>query len=99
MIKKYIKILDEFRAISGDGKLILFGSVLKGNSRFDSDIDIAIISNDRDFISKVEEVADRILFKYGKVVSLVRFSKEEFKEKKEPIIREIEKGLVFYEGS
>lgn len=92
-------ILKEFEHVKGKGKIILFGSFTQGNPRFDSDIDIAVISDDKGFIRKVEGLANRILFEYGRVVSLVKFGRDEFSREKEPIIKEIKKGRVLYEGN
>ena len=94
----YENILKEFRKVKGKGRLILFGSLSRGTARFDSDIDIAVISDSRDFIRKSERVADSILFDYGRVVSLIKFGEKEFLEGREPIIREIKKGKVLYAG-
>jgi predicted nucleotidyltransferase len=99
MLKLYQKIFEEFRKVKGNGKIIAFGSVVKGKSRFDSDIDIAVITSDKKFLSKVEEISDKILFKYGKVVSIIKFSEKEFETGKEPIIKEIKKGMIIYGGS
>ena len=92
------RILDEFRRMKGNGKIILFGSLNKGVAQFDSDIDIAVISDDKNFIKKSESLADNILFDYGKVVSLIKFRRAEFNKGKEPIIKEIKRGSVLYEG-
>ena len=91
-------ILKEFRKIKGNGRIVLFGSLSRGKARFDSDIDIAVISDEKNFIKKAEDIADMILLDYGKVVSLVKFGEKEFLERKEPLIREIKKGRVLYEG-
>jgi predicted nucleotidyltransferase len=99
MLKLYQRIFEEFRKVKGKGKIIVFGSVVKGKSKFDSDIDIAVITDDKKFLSKVEKLSDEILFKYGKVVSLIKFSEKEFETGKEPIIKEIKKGMIIYGGS
>ncbi|MEM0053855.1 MAG: nucleotidyltransferase domain-containing protein [Nitrososphaeria archaeon] len=100
MIRKYQKMVEEFKNLKGSGKLILFGSVVENKSRFDSDIDIAVVSDDTDFLAKVEEIADEILFKYNKVVTLIKFSQREFESGLEPIIKEIKKrGITIYEGN
>ncbi|MEM3786571.1 MAG: nucleotidyltransferase domain-containing protein [Nitrososphaeria archaeon] len=93
-------MVEEFKNLKGSGKLILFGSVVENKSRFDSDIDIAVVSDDTDFLAKVEEIADEILFKYNKVVTLIKFSQREFESGLEPIIKEIKKrGITIYEGN
>ena len=99
MLKIYQNILQEFKNLKGNGKLVLFGSIVKGKSRFDSDIDIAAITDDKKFLVETERIADKILFKYGKVISIIKFSEAEFESNKESIIKEIKKGIVIYEGS
>lgn len=96
MLKIYKKIAEEFKTLNGNGKLILFGSVARGKSRFESDIDIAAITTDKKFLQSVKKVADRVLFKYGKVISIIKFTPEEFEKEYEPIIKEIKKGVVIY---
>ncbi|MBU5537235.1 MAG: nucleotidyltransferase domain-containing protein [Candidatus Aenigmatarchaeota archaeon] len=46
MLKLYKKILGEFSSLGKNSKIILFGSIAKGNYRLDSDIDLAIITDD-----------------------------------------------------
>lgn len=91
-------VIKEFRKLKGKGTIILFGSLSKGTARFDSDIDVAVVSDDKMFIKKVEAKADEILFEYGRVVSVLKFTSREFKNSKEPIIKDIKKGRVLYEG-
>ena len=90
-------VISEFGKARGVGKLILFGSFRKGSETFGSDIDIAIVSDDKRLVSSSKEIADRILFDYGRVVSLLKFGTDEFSKSKEPIIKEIKKGRVLYE--
>lgn len=92
-------ILDEFRKMKGNGKIVLFGSLNNGTARFDSDIDIAVVSDDKNFVKRSEDIADNILLDYGRVVSIVKFKKNEFKQNREPIIKEIRKGRILYEGN
>lgn len=98
MLKIYQNILQEFKSLKGNGKLVLFGSIVRGRSRFDSDIDIAAVTDDKEFLTKVERIADRILFKYGNVVSVIKFSEKEFESDREPIIKEIKRGIVIHGG-
>ena len=85
-------ILEEFKRIKGDGKIVLFGSLSKGNAGFSSDIDIAVISDDKKFIGRTESIADSVLLDYGRVVSVIKFSTKEFNSGREPVIKEIMKG-------
>jgi len=94
MLKFQREILKEFEPLKKKKiKIILFGSVAKGNYKLDSDIDLAIISDKEEIKKEAEEIADKILFKYGKVVSLKFLSKSEL-NKKTPFIKEVLKGKV-----
>ncbi|MEM5799602.1 MAG: nucleotidyltransferase domain-containing protein [Candidatus Aenigmatarchaeota archaeon] len=97
MLKYHQDIIKEFEGLKAT--IILFGSVSRGNYRLDSDIDLAIISNNKKIKQKAENIADKILFKYGKVVSLKFFTKDDFYKKinkKDPFVFEIIKGKVIY---
>ncbi|MDI6721857.1 MAG: nucleotidyltransferase domain-containing protein [Candidatus Aenigmarchaeota archaeon] len=91
MLQFHRDILEEFRKL--DAKVILFGSVARGDYRLDSDVDIAIITDREDVRERAEKIADRILFEYGKVVSLKFFTSEEF-ESGSALVNEIKKGEV-----
>jgi predicted nucleotidyltransferase len=92
MMQFHSNILEEFRKLGA--KVILFGSVERGDYRLDSDIDIAIITDRKDVRDRAEKIADKILFEYGKVVSLKFFSEKEFKERSDPLVKEIIRGKV-----
>ena len=90
--------MEEFLPLKA--KIILFGSVARGDYRCDSDIDIAIISK-RKIKKRAEKIADKVLLKYGKIVSLKFFDEDEFYKKieeKDPFVMEILKGKVIYNG-
>jgi predicted nucleotidyltransferase len=98
MLKVHREILKEFKPLKA--KVILFGSVARGDYDYDSDIDIAIISK-RKIKERAEKIADKVLLKYGKVVSLKFFDEDEFYKKveeKDPFVMEILKGKVIYNG-
>lgn len=95
MLKIHRKILKEFKDVNA--KVILFGSLVKGNYRLDSDIDIAVITNKKSEREKARKIADEVLLKYGKVVSLKFILEEDF-NKKNPFIEEIKKGKVITYG-
>ncbi len=91
-------VINEFRRAKGRGKIILFGSFGRGRPTFGSDIDIAVISDDERLIESSKRIADNILLDYGRVVSILRFGTKEFSRSREPIVKEIRKGRVLYEG-
>ena len=97
MLKIHQEILNEFAPIGKKNKIILFGSVAKGYYRLDSDIDLAIITDNVQSIKKSINTADKILIKFGKVVSLKFLTKEDM-IKKDPFISEVLKGKVIYHG-
>ena len=97
MLKFHREILKEFE-LGKKAKIILFGSLARGNYRLDSDIDLAIITEDKDLMALASSIADRILTKYGKLVSLKFISEKELNEGKTPFMNEIKRGVVIYEG-
>jgi predicted nucleotidyltransferase len=98
MLKYHKEILKEFEPVGKHAKIILFGSLAKGGYRLDSDIDLAIITEDKDLMELASSIADRILTKYGKLVSLKFISEKELNEGKTPFMNEIKRGVVIYEG-
>lgn len=98
MLRFHKEIVKEFEPIGKKAKIILFGSVASGTYRFDSDIDLAIISDDKKIKQHAEKIADKVLVKYGKVVSL-KFISPKSMNTKDPFIKEILKGKVVYDGS
>jgi predicted nucleotidyltransferase len=79
-------------------KIILFGSVARDNYRLDSDIDLAIITKDKKLMELAQSIADKILIEHGKLVSIKFIDEEELKRRKSPLIDQIEKGIVIYNG-
>jgi len=98
LLKFHRDILKEFEPIGNHSKVILFGSLAKAKYRLDSDIDLAIITEDENLMKASSSIADRILVKYGKVVSLKFIGKEDFAKNKNPLIEEIRRGKVIYHG-
>ena len=89
--------MKEFEPIGRKAKIILYGSVAKGNYRLDSDIDLAIVTKDEKVKKNATQIANKILAKYGKLVSLVFLSPEDLRKSK-PFIKEVLKGKVIYSG-
>jgi len=99
MLKFHKDILKEFEPVGRRAKVILFGSVARGDYRLDSDIDLAIITDEEDLKKVSSSIADRILVKYGKVVSLKFVREADFvKKKNDPFIEEVKKGKMIYHG-
>ena len=100
MLKFHKDILKEFEPVGRRAKVILFGSVARGDYRLDSDIDLAIITDEEDLKKASSSIANEILVKYGKVVSLKFIKKEDFvKRKWDPFIEEVLKGKIVYYGA
>jgi len=100
MLKVHRDILKEFEPIGKRAKVILFGSLVRGDYRLDSDIDLAIITDNEDLMKVSSSIADRILVKYGKVVSLKFIREEDFvKRKWDPFIEGLRKGKIIYHGA
>lgn len=93
MLKLYKNILRPFERL--DASVILFGSVASGKSRIDSDIDIAVVTNNKRVKEQARSIADKILFDTGKVVSLVFFTEEEIRKRIDyPFEKEVLAGVV-----
>jgi predicted nucleotidyltransferase len=98
MLKFHKEILKQFEPVGKKAKIILFGSLAKGNYRLDSDIDLAIITKDKNLMKLASSIADKILTEHGKLVTLKFINEKELEEGKNPLISEIKKGIVIYNG-
>ncbi len=95
MLKYYKTLLKDFKEIPGT--VIIYGSVSNEKSRPDSDIDIAIISNNKNARNKAEELADKILFKKGRVISILWLSLDTLKKRyHEPFIQNVLDGEIIH---
>ena len=84
LLKKY---LDTKKIISA----AIFGSVVKGQEKIDSDIDLLIISNDHDHaITQISQVSEQVFSTFHGNLSPIIFTEKEFKAKqKGSLIRSI----------
>ncbi|MEM2970978.1 MAG: nucleotidyltransferase domain-containing protein [Candidatus Bathyarchaeia archaeon] len=98
MLKFHRDILREFEPVGRRAKVILFGSLARGDYRLDSDVDLAIITGDKGLMSLASSIADKVLVEYGKVVSLKFVDEEEFDKGESPFINELRRGIVVYNG-
>lgn len=90
-LKEYFMIRDISRKISETKNVenvYLFGSYSKLIFRKDSDIDIAIVSEDVDK-KKIGEVIKNLEKRYKKTIEVHFFSKKFYKNKKDPLVKEI----------
>lgn len=85
-IKKYIKKISEYYKIDA---IILFGSYAKGTENEDSDIDIAIISED--FEDIIEDGAKLIglTWKIDTKIEPHPITKEDFENRSNPFVKEV----------
>ena len=85
IVENYINVLKEKYNIS---EVYVFGSYAKGNEREDSDIDIAIVSND--FIDRMDAMLDLLMLKTDIDLRIEPhpFNQEEF-EDGNPFVQEI----------
>lgn len=69
----------------------LFGSIVKGQEKIDSDIDLLVISNDHDYaITQISQASEQVFLVFHGSVSPIIFTEKEFKDKqKESLIRSI----------
>jgi len=98
MLKFHLNILKEFKSVGKHAKIILFGSLARGDYRLDSDIDLAIITRDKSLMELSSSIADNILAEYGKLVSLKFIDEEDLGRKDSPLKDEIKRGIVIYDG-
>ena len=93
MLKYYRDVLRDFKKVPGI--VIVYGSVATEKSRPDSDIDIAIFSDDDKAKIMAGEIADDILVKNGKVVSIFWLTLNNLKKRlNEPFIQTILRGEI-----
>ena len=97
-LKFHSDILKEFEPVGKRAKIILFGSLARGDYRLDSDIDLAIITKDKSLMKLSSSIADKILAEYGKLVSLKFIDEEDFDKLKIPLKDVIKRGMVIYNG-
>jgi len=80
VIKQFLDGLERLGLKQRIDKIYLFGSRAKGTERPDSDYDLLIVSSlpDKEFKSKIYDIAVDILLKTGRDVSLKIFKTGEF---------------------
>ena len=99
MLQIHREILKEFEEVGRVAKVILFGSLIRGDYRLDSDIDLFILTNKKSVKKKAEKIADKILVKHGKLVSLKFISEDELSKRKSFFLEEVfRKGKIIYHG-
>ncbi len=84
-------VLEDFVKSAGSqidiASIVLFGSYAKGSATKESDIDVLLISREKEGIDKVTK---EIHAKYGKEISIVLMSPKDFKKQKDnALIKEI----------
>ncbi len=95
MLQIYKNLLKDSKKVPG--AVILYGSVSKKRSRPDSDIDIAVFSHDKKAKIIADKIADEILFKKGKVVSILWLDFEDLKKRiHEPLIQDVLRGKILH---
>lgn len=82
-------------------KVVLFGSIIRGEEKQDSDIDLFILVKNQNDLELLEEVLDKLsiqcLEKYGNRLAPYVLTEKEFKQKKDlKLIGEIQKGIQLY---
>jgi predicted nucleotidyltransferase len=93
MLKFHLNILKEFKPVGKHAKIILFGSLARGDYRLDSDIDLAIITRDKSLMKLSSSIADNILAEYGKLVSLKFIDKKDLDRRDSQLKEEIKGEL------
>jgi len=87
----YFLIIDFLNLLNETYEVYLFGSYAKLIFKKDSDIDFAIISNDINTLKrkKINEKVLKLEKKYSKKIELHYFGKDIYKNKKDPLVKEI----------
>ncbi len=117
LIKKIIDVLDSFPSplielrklilkhlsSSKASRLLLFGSIAKGEEKSDSDIDLLIVVKTEKDKDKLEPLLDQLssdcLDIFGNRLSSYLMSEKEWREKKTMgVIKEAQKGINLYDS-
>jgi len=95
------RIVDVLRARPDVEKVILFGSMARGEVGSSSDIDLMIVQNtDRSFLDRIDDVLRSVAPR--KAVDVIVYTPEEFASLRESrgfVKQAISKGKVLYEKS
>lgn len=77
-------------------KIILFGSVSKGEEKHESDLDLFALvrSKDKIFEKSVGGLQNKLLKEYGNLLSLVAYTPREYAKMNKTLKEDIEKGIV-----
>ncbi len=86
-LESFIRIL---KGSYGDRirKIILFGSVAKGEAEEDSDIDVLIVANEVSQ-KEISRISLQILMKYGEVISSIVEDEQQFEKNKDYTFHQI----------
>jgi len=61
MLKLHYEIIKEFKPIGRKkGKVILFDSLIKSSYQLNSDIDIAIVMDEKNVVEEAEKIVDEV---------------------------------------
>jgi len=93
--KEFVRRARKFKNVK---RIVLFGSVSRGEERPGSDIDLVVVPDrkDRKLESKMMDLADCLLLKSGLVAMPLVFTERELREDS-TFEGEVKKGLVLYE--
>ena len=99
-IEELLRILKKHFSAKKIISVAIFGSVVKGEEKEDSDIDLLIISDDFDYASTiVSNVEEEVSLIFHSKISSVIFSEKEFRSKKNStLIRSIKSNHIMVYG-
>lgn len=90
-------IMEKIRGLPEIRFAVLFGSIVKGRERADSDIDVFIVSADAKVEEKLKDLLILIENKFGNPVSLMVKQEKELKElRRKAVFKEIRNGEVIF---
>jgi len=96
------KILEAINEVLNPTKIILFGSMARGDNKKDSDIDLAVIQKEKPQIGQRGEISQKLIekkYSWEATPDIHIFSEDNFNERLKNnsfFIREIMKGKVLY---
>jgi predicted nucleotidyltransferase len=80
---KLLAILKKYLDTKKITSAVIFGSVVKGQEKLDSDIDLLVISNDHDHaVAQISEASEQVFSVFHGGLSPIIFSDKEFNDKR-----------------
>ena len=102
LAKKFLKTLKKQLSKYGINqvKLVVYGSRVRGNFRWDSDLDILVLVDDRSFsrevVNIIRDIAGDISWETTIPISVMVYRESDFREERTPFLKEVKSyGRIF----